>query len=181
MNSEIFEESVDEAKRKLCSYQKITALTPIPEKDRIELASILGYKVVVKRGEFSVGDLCAFHEVDSYVDVRKPPYDFLAKRAKTLPDGTQRVRISTMKLGAAYSQGLAIPIHECPQLANVKPKEGLEITDLMGVVKFEAGGRIAQPPRKQTAFRKFLKFVMRWLPYDARVWIGSKFKSTKNL
>ena len=51
--------------RKLASIQRITDLQPIEGADLIEVASVLGWKVVVKKGEFQVGDLAVYMEIDS--------------------------------------------------------------------------------------------------------------------
>ena len=44
--------------RKLVTIQTIKNLVPIDGADRIELACILGWQCVVKKGEFKVGDDC---------------------------------------------------------------------------------------------------------------------------
>jgi RNA ligase (TIGR02306 family) len=51
--------------RKLASIQRIINLTPIDGADAIETATILGWSVVVKKGEFKIGDLCVYFEIDS--------------------------------------------------------------------------------------------------------------------
>ena len=43
--------------RKLASIQRITKLSPINGADKIEVASILGWKVVVQKGLHKEGDL----------------------------------------------------------------------------------------------------------------------------
>jgi len=62
--------------RKLASIQKITALEAIPDAEAIEVASVLGWKVVVKKGEFQVGDLVVYCEIDSILP-EKPEFEFL--------------------------------------------------------------------------------------------------------
>lgn len=51
--------------RKLASIQRIEWLRPIEGRDRIELAGVLGWQVIVKKGEFHVGELCIYVEIDS--------------------------------------------------------------------------------------------------------------------
>ncbi len=51
--------------RKLASIQRVLELTPIEGADRIELATVLGWQVVVKKGDFKVNDLAVFFEIDS--------------------------------------------------------------------------------------------------------------------
>lgn len=46
--------------RQLASVQKIINLQPIEGKDKIELATVLGWLVVVQKGEFKIGDLCIY-------------------------------------------------------------------------------------------------------------------------
>jgi len=43
--------------RKLASIQKIKALESIEGADAIEKATVLGWQLVVKKGEFNVGDM----------------------------------------------------------------------------------------------------------------------------
>ena len=52
--------------RKLASIQTIKEIHPIENADAIELATVLGWKVVIKKNEFKEGHL-------SYVDSLKSP------------------------------------------------------------------------------------------------------------
>jgi hypothetical protein len=50
--------------RKLASIQRITEMNPIPDADAIEVAKILGWRVVVKKVEnFKVGDLVVINPI----------------------------------------------------------------------------------------------------------------------
>jgi len=40
--------------RKLASIQNILEINPIPKADAIEVAKVLGWEIVVKKGEFQV-------------------------------------------------------------------------------------------------------------------------------
>lgn len=51
--------------RKLASVQRIKTLDPMAGADAIERATVLGWQLVVKKGEFKVGELCVYCEVDS--------------------------------------------------------------------------------------------------------------------
>lgn len=177
MLKELFEVSNEDAKRVLASVQKIGSLAPIPNKDRIVLASVLGYKTIVKSSEFKPGDLCIYFEVDSWVDTSMPAFSFLQKRAKLAPDGKLRARIETIKMGEAYSQGLAIQPSHFPELANEELKIGRDLTQFLNVLKYERGGKAKPKPKKLTWKRKLLKLIMKVLPYSAKVWLGSKFKA----
>lgn len=56
---------MEETIRKLASIQRISELNPIEGADAIEVAKVRGWNVVVKKGEFQVGDLCVYCEIDS--------------------------------------------------------------------------------------------------------------------
>lgn len=43
--------------RSLASAQQITSIEPIANADKIELARVLGWQCVIKKGEFKAGDL----------------------------------------------------------------------------------------------------------------------------
>ena len=62
--------------RKLASIQTIKALEPIEGADAIEKATVLGWQLVVKKGEFNVGDMAVYCEIDSLMP-DKPEFEFL--------------------------------------------------------------------------------------------------------
>ena len=110
--------------RKMASIQHISSLEPIENSDLLEVAMMkgLGWKVVVKKGEFSVGDTVIYFEIDSAINVKDliAPLQFLAdKGTKKLftgrtPDTStfseEYVRIKTIKLRGQISQGLILPL-----------------------------------------------------------------------
>ena len=51
--------------RKLATVAKILNIEPIPGADNIEKVFVRGWQCVAKKGEFKVGDLCVYIEVDS--------------------------------------------------------------------------------------------------------------------
>lgn len=60
--------------RKLASIRKIAELNPIEGADAIEVATIDGWKVVVKKGDFQVGELAVYLEIDSWVPHELAPF-----------------------------------------------------------------------------------------------------------
>jgi len=87
--------------RKLASIQTIDKLDPIPGADRIVLASIMGWKVIVRKDEFMEGDRCVFMECDSILpDVEWA--EFLRSK---------KFRVKTIRLRGTLSQGLALPLN----------------------------------------------------------------------
>lgn len=111
--------------RKLASIQKIKALEPIENADAIEKATVLGWQLVVKKGEFTVGDLCVYCEIDSLMP-DKPEFEFLKPRG---------MRIRTVRLRGQISQGIAFPLSILPPMEQVK--EDADVTDVLGITKYE--------------------------------------------
>ena len=111
--------------RKLASIQVIKKIEPIPNADNIELATILGWKVVVKKNDFKVGDLVVYIEIDSLLPDR-PEFAFLRDYG---------FRIRTIKLRGQISQGIAFPLSILPE--NREFEIGEDVTSLLGIIKYE--------------------------------------------
>ncbi len=60
--------------RKLASIRRIADIRPIESADAIEVATIDGWKVVVKRDEFKIGSLAVYLEIDSWVPHELAPF-----------------------------------------------------------------------------------------------------------
>jgi RNA ligase (TIGR02306 family) len=134
------EKVVEPMLRKLASVQTVLALEPIPNADAIELARINGWQCVVKKGEFEVGQLGVYFEIDS-VPPDTETFRFLwapkPKEGRDIPDVVERpekFRIRTMKLRGALSQGLLLPLHSFA-LGEVAP--GTDVSQVLGVEKYE--------------------------------------------
>src|SRR5665213_2347212 len=98
--------------RKLVSLERIKDLQPIHDADAIETATVRGWQVVVKKGAFKIGDPCIFFEVDSFLPLEQK-YEFLRKGCfRKNGDGTEGLRLKTIKLRKQISQGLAMPISD---------------------------------------------------------------------
>jgi RNA ligase (TIGR02306 family) len=130
---------MSEIVRKLASIQRIVALDPIEGADRIEVASVLGWKMVVQKGLYKVDDLVVFYEIDAFLPIQ-PQYEFLRKSSyRVTKDLGEGYRIKTVKLRGQISQGLLMPFHEAfVYVDNTEPLfEGDDVTDLLGVRKYE--------------------------------------------
>ncbi len=110
-------------KRKLVTVRVIDALDPIPGKDLIEVATIEGWRVVVKKGEFAVGDQCAYFEIDSFLPDGNPAWQFLVDKSSRTFEGAKGHKLRTIKLGGVVSQGLALPLYALPVLQYVLCEE----------------------------------------------------------
>jgi RNA ligase (TIGR02306 family) len=118
--------------RKLASVVKIVDIQPISGADSIVVATVKGWKVVVKKDEYKVGDLAVYYEIDSFLPVR-PQFEFLRKSSFKRMGSTEGFRLKTIKLRGQISQGLLTPIP-----ADISdPKEGDDLTEALGIVKYE--------------------------------------------
>ena len=113
------------SERKLATIAKIDELHPIPDADAIERAVIRGWNVVVKKGEFQVGDKCVYCEIDSLLPEREE-FEFLRNK---------KFRIKTIKLRGQVSQGIAFPMSVLPKGSNTNM--GADVTKAMGIIKYE--------------------------------------------
>lgn len=121
--------------RKLVTIQKAKNILPIENSDFIELIEIMGWKCVAKKGEFNIGDLGIYFEVDSFLPLNEK-FEFLRKSsyAKNEIMG-EGFRIKTAKLRGKISQGLFLPIEYFPECKNLP--EGTDVTKLLGVKKWQ--------------------------------------------
>jgi RNA ligase (TIGR02306 family) len=140
--------------RKLASIREISALLPIEGADRIELALVDSWKVVVSKG-LSVGDKVVYCEIDSFLPV-KPEFEFLRKNSyKKLIDGSEGFRLKTVKLRGQISQGLCIPLKELPQLAN--NQIGDDVSEVLGITKYDTVIGVSFSGNAKGSFPSFLK------------------------
>lgn len=132
--------------RKLATIRRITAISSIPNADAIEVAQVDNWKVVIRKGEFNVGDLVVYCEVDSWIPHSIAPFLSNGKEPNEY-QGIKGERLRTVKLRGQISQGLILPItfdlqsdFDCSFFnfeGARKLKEGDDVTDILGIVKYE--------------------------------------------
>ncbi len=122
----------EEKARALARVETIANLSPIEGADRIEKARILGWDVVVKKGEFKIGDKCVYFEIDSILP-KTEWSNFLSD--KNNPQ--KAIRLKTIRLRKQLSQGLALPINFVfPNEDNFEVGE--DVTTKLNIIKYEA-------------------------------------------
>lgn len=137
-----------DTQRKMASVQEIARLFPIENSDFLEVAMMkdLGWKVVVKKGEFKPGDKVVYFEIDSAIDANCLPDPLLFLRDKgtkklftgRTPDTSafsgEYVRIKTIKLRGQISQGLIVPLSAFSATLNARDLPiGSDLTQELGV------------------------------------------------
>ena len=121
--------------RKMATIRKIDSIRPIPGADAIECAIVGGWTCVVKRGEYTVGDLAVYCEIDSWMPTELAAFLSKGKEPREF-EGIKGERLRTVKLRGQLSQGLLL----WRQLALDKVGEiyeGMDVSDLLGIVKWE--------------------------------------------
>jgi RNA ligase (TIGR02306 family) len=126
--------------RKLATVRRIKEILPIEGADRIELAVVDGWKVVVAKDvQHKVGDLVIYCEIDSFLPIREE-FEFLRKSSYKKMGDQEGFRLRTAKMKGQISQGLILPIFVLnPPDTNiyVQPFEGLDVTEMLDIVKYE--------------------------------------------
>ena len=126
--------------RKLATIRKIAELRPIEGADKIELAIVDGWQVVVAKDvEHMVGDTVVYCEIDSFLPIREE-FEFLRKSSYKKMGDQEGFRLKTIKLRGQVSQGLILPISVVPitQFATaLNLPEGMDVTEMLGIVKYE--------------------------------------------
>lgn len=84
--------------RELAYVVKINEIKPIEGADRVEIAVVNGWRIMVRKGQFQPGDLAIYFEIDSKVP-EKEPFMFLESK---------HFKVKTQKYfkGTVISQGL---------------------------------------------------------------------------
>lgn len=109
--------------RKLATIREISDIQPIPKRDKIVLASVDGWKIIVKKDEFQIGDKCVYCEIDSVLPKREE-FKFLESK---------QYRIKTMKMSGVISQGICFPLSILPDGVYAI---GDDVTEILGITKF---------------------------------------------
>lgn len=131
--------------RKLATIQKIKDIQPIPNADNIEVATVNGWDVVVKKDLYEIGENVIYCEIDSFLPI-EPEFEFLRKTSyRKMSDETEGFRLKTIRMMNQFSQGLVIPLDDAQKIANrigwrvsfQLEEVGTDVTDLLGIRKYE--------------------------------------------
>ena len=120
--------------RSLVTIQRVKKISAIVDSDFLELAHIMGWQCVVKKGEFREGELGIYYEVDSFLPVDER-YEFLRNSSyRENEDNGRGFRIRTAKMRGQLSQGLLLPLDKFPELKDFA--EGDDVTEKLNVKKW---------------------------------------------
>ena len=125
-----------DGKRALAYTVTIDDIQPIQGADNIALATVGGWKVIIKKDEFAPGDVAVFFEIDSKLP-EEERYAFMERK---------HYKVKTMKLSKfnVVSQGLLMSIDEFPELGIPDKTDGgvidvgIDLTDTLHITYAEA-------------------------------------------
>jgi RNA ligase (TIGR02306 family) len=126
--------------RKLATIRRIDELNPIEGADKIEVATIGGWKVVAQKGLYNVGDLAVYFEIDSWIPSAVAPFLTKPGHYPKSFEGVEGERLKTIKLRGQISQGLLIPLTQIPKGSmgyEFGVTEGEDLTEYLGIKKWE--------------------------------------------
>jgi RNA ligase (TIGR02306 family) len=137
--------------RKLATIRNIDRIDPIPNSDNIEVATVDGWKVVVKKGEFEPGQAAIYLEIDSWVPHEIAPFLTRGNDTPREYNGVKGQRLRTVKLRGQVSQGLLLNYWDFPEvwkafhktrvISEEEAKSGprpFDVTEILGIQKWEA-------------------------------------------
>lgn len=136
--------------RNLAHIEQVKAVHDIEGKDRIGVAEVLGWTVIVNKEDIKAGDKVVYVEIDSVLP-EKPEFEFLR---------TKKFRIRTMKMAGCYSQGICFPLSILP---DGEYEIGTDVTDILGIKQYSETMDIEPSLKEQNARgKKYPEFLMRY-------------------
>lgn len=120
--------------RRLTSVEKVIDIRPIENADNIEVATVKGWDIVVKKNEFKVDDEAVYFEVDSWVPNTLAPFLCKSNTPKVYM-GVEGERLKTIKLRGQISQGLLL--HPSVLIEKGYNLQAENLDEELGVIKYE--------------------------------------------
>lgn len=119
----------------IASVQKILSVEPVVNSDFLEKVLVLGWQVIVKKGEFAQGDLCVYVELDSLLPDGPEWCEFMRPRG---------FRVRSIRLRGELSQGIVFPISILPdeelfmsEGEEMDAYEGIDVSEILGITHYE--------------------------------------------
>ncbi len=168
--------------RELCYVTIVDKIEPIAGKDRVEAAVVGGWKMMVPKGAFKVGDPGIYFEIDSQVPLDNPIFEFCLKykghiktqKFKT-PDGqfwSQGLLMAASDFGWTIDRTDIVFITDDKMVRHIPGEESAFLTQQLGVTYYEEednkrkakvnpdakiNAALGRHPRIAKKFGKFIK------------------------
>jgi len=130
--------------RKLATIRTISEIQSIEGADKIELAVVDGWKVVVAKDVgHQIGNTVVYCEIDSFLPI-EPEFEFLRKTSFKKMGEVDGFRLKTIRLRNTLSQGLILPLGDAIEVMKRRNGEvytemmkvGMDVSSLLGIVKY---------------------------------------------
>lgn len=141
------------------TIRRIDLLEPISGADRIELATVGGWKVVVQKGNYKIGDLAVYIAIDTWLP-ENPIWSWLDKAPKEYVDYGLGYKVRSIKLRGQISQGVLIPLKDFAEYTEFdtrSPEEGDDISEQLGAKHWEKPISSSMKGRVKGNFPSFLR------------------------
>jgi len=157
--------------RKMVTFRVIDDVQDIEGADKIQVATVGGWKVVIKRDEFKPGDIGIYHEIDCWLPFSNPAYAFLMKPEgeNKIFEGVEGVRLRTIKLRGQISQGLLLPISafmDCDLASSLGVGKWEKYLNTCGSMKPKGNFPFFIPKTDQERVQNISKDIGRWALED---------------
>lgn len=130
--------------RKMATIRRIDELNPIEGADKIEVATVGGWKVVCQKGLYVVGDLVVYCEIDSFIPTSIAAFLTRDGHYPKTYEGIEGERLRTIKLRGQISQGLLLPVsvlavntYSGDYLGDWEQFENEDVSENLGIVKWD--------------------------------------------
>lgn len=117
---------------KLASLEILTEISPHPNADRLEKATVLGWQLLVERGKFQQGEKILFIPIDTLLPVADWSAPFQPPNSPTCDH--KPLRLKMVKLRGEHSAGLALSLNSFPHLAPLPL--GTDVGEALGIQKY---------------------------------------------
>lgn len=163
----------------MATIREVLNVEPIEKADAIEKATVDGWQVIVKKGEFSKGDRVVYFEIDSCLPLDNELFEFLTNRGCKEIDGKYYHVLKTVKLRGQISQGFVIPYTGDGELGN-------DVSEEFGVFKYEPPIPAQLGGKVKGNFPSFLKKtdeerVQNMMKYADEEFLSNTFTVTEKL
>ena len=128
------------SERVMARVVRIDAINAIEGADQIEVAQIGGWKVVVKKGEYTADSLAVYCEIDSFIPHSIAPFLTKPGQFPKVYNEVEGQRLRTIKLRGQISQGLLLSMSVRGSdglVVGALFTEGDDVTDFLGIQKWE--------------------------------------------
>jgi RNA ligase (TIGR02306 family) len=106
----------------LASIQRLYFSGPVPQRDNLVTAKVLGFTIVANKSHFTDCHLCVFFEPDAILDPDNDQFAYFDKISKNKDKQPQRI-VKRQKMYGILSEGLVLPV-------NIVESYGCQISDL---------------------------------------------------